>query len=184
MQDKQFSRIDLSDLSLDVEFENCTFVECSLTRKDLSERTFIDCRFENCDLANVTLLNTAFRNVVFDNCKMMGLFIEQCRPFGLDLKFDHCVLDYTSFHGVQLSDTVFENCRLIEADFADADLSGCVFNDCDLKGAQFERTNCEGADFSTSVNMLLDPDNNRLKGAKFALASLPGLLYKYHIDIT
>jgi uncharacterized protein YjbI with pentapeptide repeats len=92
-------------------------------------------------------------------------------------------LDYTSFHGVQLSDAVFESSRLIDADLTEADLNGCVFKDCDLKGAQFERTNCEGTDFSTSVNILLDPEINRLKGAKFSLGSLPGLLYKHNIDI-
>lgn len=183
MLDQRIEKCDISDLDFNEEYEQCTFVECDLSKQDLSERKFIDCRFEDCDLSNATLNNTALREVHFKNCKLLGLFFEQCNPFGLELSFEHCVLDHSSFHGVNLPQTTFTQCRLIDVDLSNADLSESEFNDCDLQGTVFDRTNCEGADLSTSVNILLDPDINRLKHARFSLSSLPGLLYKHQIDI-
>lgn len=183
MFDKRIEKCTISDLPFTEEYEHCTFIECNLSKQDLSERKFIDCRFEDCDLSNATLNNTAFREVHFKDCKLLGLFFEQCNPFGLEMSFEHCTLDHSSFHGVQISDTTFEHSSLVDTDLTGADLSNCVFDDCDLKGAHFEHTKCEGTDFHTSIHILLDPEINRMKGAKFALGSLPGLLYKHHIDI-
>ena len=183
MIDRTFKKCTIRDLSMDDEFENCTFSDCDLASADLGGLTFIDCRFEHCDLANATLLDTALRNITFESCKMMGLFFEQCKPFGLEIRFEDCTLDFSSFHAVQLPGTAFERCRLIDADLAEADLSDCVFTECDLRGALFDHTNCENTDFSTAVNLTLDPDENRIRGAKFSLFGLPGLLSKYEIEI-
>ena len=68
-------------------------------------------------------------------------------------------------------DKLFEKCSITDLPFTE-EYEKCTFKDGGLAGS----------DLSTSVNILLDPENNRLKGAKFAPASLTGLLYKYHID--
>jgi hypothetical protein len=42
----------------------------------------------------------------------------------------------------------------------------------------------EKADFTTAYNFQIDPDLNRVAGAKFALQSLPALLTKYKLRIS
>ena len=49
--------------------------------------------------------------------------------------------------------------------------------------AVFAYTNLEKADLLNSINIVLDPENNKIKEAKFSLASLPGLLGKYEIKV-
>jgi fluoroquinolone resistance protein len=62
-------------------------------------------------------------------------------------------------------------------------LVGAVFYNCDLSAAVFENTHLEKADFRTAYNYHLDPESNRLKGAKFSFHGLPGLLGKYGLEI-
>ncbi|WP_311316321.1 pentapeptide repeat-containing protein [Kaistella jeonii] len=62
-------------------------------------------------------------------------------------------------------------------------LSSADFTDCDLSQTIFQNTNLEKADFRSAFNYTIDPENNRLKGAKFSLAGISGLLGKYQIKI-
>jgi uncharacterized protein YjbI with pentapeptide repeats len=72
---------------------------------------------------------------------------------------------------------------LHETDFAECDLTNGVFDNCDLSGALFDHTNLEKADFRTAFNYSVDPENNRIKKAKFSLPGVTGLLHKYDIEI-
>jgi uncharacterized protein YjbI with pentapeptide repeats len=76
-----------------------------------------------------------------------------------------------------------DSCQLQEVDFSESDLNEGVFNDCDLTHATFERTNLEKADFRTASNFSIDPENNKLKKAKFSTDGLAGLLTKYQLQI-
>ena len=79
--------------------------------------------------------------------------------------------------------TKFKNCNLHEADFAETDLTNAVFENCDLVGAIFDHSILEKTDFRTSFNFSIDPEMNRIKKAKFSLATIKGLLDKYTIEI-
>ena len=79
--------------------------------------------------------------------------------------------------------TNFKDCQLREIDFSEADLSNSSFIDCDLSQAIFQNTNLEKADFRSALYYSIDPENNRLKGAKFSAAGIAGLLDKYQIKI-
>ena len=70
-----------------------------------------------------------------------------------------------------------------EVDLVDCDLTNATFLNCDLAGTVFENTILENADLRTSFNYSIDPDQNRIKKAKFSLAGIPGLLNKYDIEI-
>lgn len=52
-----------------------------------------------------------------------------------------------------------------------------------MKRSIFLKTNLEETDFSTAFNYLINPNENRLKKAKFALQGLPGLLAVYGIEV-
>ena len=54
---------------------------------------------------------------------------------------------------------------------------------CDLQDASFEHTNLERANFATAINYSIDPDNNRVSGARFSMPAVLGLLGKYNIEI-
>ncbi|MCD6063611.1 MAG: pentapeptide repeat-containing protein [Flavipsychrobacter sp.] len=165
------------------EYENCTFRNCDLSGAGLSGSIFIDCSFTGCNLSMAKLVKTAFRGVKFQNCKMMGLQLGDCSEFALEFSFDGCVLDHSSFYQMKLKKTRFTDCRMVETDLTSADLTEATFSNCDLSGATFDNTTLEKADLRTAYNYSIDPERNKIKKAKVSLAGIPGLLYKYDLDI-
>jgi len=51
------------------------------------------------------------------------------------------------------------------------------------RGAVFESTHLERADFRTATNYQIDPERNKMEGAKFSVNNLAGLLVKYELDL-
>lgn len=165
------------------EYENCRFNNCDFSNCDLSGIRFTDCTFNACNLSLAKLSQTAFRDAVFINCKMLGLQFDTCAPFGLSFRFENCILNHSTFYGTKIKKTRFKDSNLLETDFSQCDLSESIFLSCDLTNAIFDSTLLLKADFRTSVNYRIDPENNRIKKAKFSLDGLPGLLQKYDIEI-
>ena len=114
---------------------------------------------------------------------MLGLNFDKCSDFAFSIKVDNCQLNHSSFYKQKLSKTLFAKSKLQEVDFTQCDLSSSVFDDCDLLNAIFYNTDIQNADFRNSHNFTIDPENNRIKGAKFTLQSVGGLLAKYDIKI-
>jgi uncharacterized protein YjbI with pentapeptide repeats len=77
----------------------------------------------------------------------------------------------------------FSNSRLIEVDFTEASLESVSFDGCNLTGSVFLMSNLEKSDFSGAQGYIIDPSNNRMKGAKFSQDGLAGLLLPFGIDI-
>jgi len=161
------------------EFEQFHFIGFDLSQANLAGRRFSECLFEDCNLAGVSLAGTSLQNVAFEGCKLLGLQFTSCRDMLFDVHFDLCQLDYASFWGKTMHNTRFAGCSLQEADFTRTDLTNAVFADCQLHGAIFSETRLLGADFRTAQGVVLDPEQNELKQARFDLQSLPGLLSKY-----
>ncbi|MGI4875837.1 MAG: pentapeptide repeat-containing protein [Janthinobacterium lividum] len=170
-------------LALGREFEQCRFVQCELGDANLAGLRFEDCLFERCNLTTAKLSGAALQNVAFADCKLLGVAFTACQDILFGVHFDYCQLRYASFAGKRLAGTRFAHCTLDETDFTNADLSHAVFQDCDLTRTIFHDTTLAGADFTTARHLSLDPEANRLTGARFALASLPGLLGKYDIVV-
>ncbi len=166
------------------EYENCDFINCNFSNINLSHITFLDCRFEGCNMTMVKVGSTAFKNISFTNCKMLGVHFSDCNPFLLEMKFESCILQLTSFYNLKLKGTIFKNCELQEADFSDCDLTSSAFADCDLALTVFDRTILEKVDFRTATNFNIDLEKNRIKKAQFSVHGLAGLLTKYDIKIT
>ena len=165
------------------EYELCTFTNCSFANVDLSGIEFAECEFRNCDISLAKLGDTSFRDVRFVGCKMLGLHFDDCRQFLFSASFDACQLNLSSFFKVNLKETIFSNCQLQEVDFSESNLSGASFLECELAGAQFDHTNLEKADLRTAYHYTIDPENNRIKRAKFSQAGVVGLLTKFNIVI-
>jgi uncharacterized protein YjbI with pentapeptide repeats len=180
IEDQTFSRIDSLTKG---EYENCSFNSCNFAEMDLSEFIFTNCIFNSSNLSMVKLNKTAFRDVKFKDCKMLGLRYENCNEFGLSFSFDACQLNHSSFYKTKIKKTLFKNSDLLETDFTEADLTAAIFENCDLSKAIFDQTILEKADFRTSFNYTLDPENNRIKKAKFSISGILGLMHKYDIEV-
>jgi uncharacterized protein YjbI with pentapeptide repeats len=115
---------------------------------------------------------------------MLGLHFEDCNSFLLELHFEECMLNLSSFYQLSLKNTMFKTCSLQEVDFTECNLTKAQFSACDLLSAIFYRTILEAADLSSASNFNIDPENNRIQKAKFALTDLPGLLVKYNLKIS
>lgn len=179
-----FSRQDYTETPLAKgEYENCNFRDCIFAESDLSGNRFVDCTFAGCDLSNVKVMKTGFQETAFKDCKMLGFHFDDCDQIGLTVRFENCQLDHSSFYQVKLNHTVFLNSSLREVDFTEGDLRNTILDQCDLLGATFDHTNLERANLSTAFNYSIDPENNPVRGAKFSLPSVLGLLHKYQIDI-
>jgi len=164
-------------------YELCTFKNCDFSNSDLSKIQFIECEFYDCNLSSTNLFETGFQNVLFHGCKLMGLHFEKCSEFAFSIKVRHSQLNHSSFYQLKLPNTVFNSSKLEAVDFTECDLSHSIFTNCDLLDAIFDHTILEKADFKDAYNFIIDPENNRMKGAKFSLKTVKGLLSKYNISI-
>ena len=183
-EDKQFEKQSYADAPYPVaEHEDCQFEACDFSNTDLSGSSFSDCVFDGCQFSMTKLRNTSFRNVIFKNCKMLGLHFEDCNPFLLSLHVDNSSIKLSSFLKMNLKKMQWTNSALHELDFSEADLSSAIFEGCDLQRSIFAGTNLEKSDLRTSYNYSIDPEQNRLKKAKFSLPGVIGLLDKHDIQI-
>jgi uncharacterized protein YjbI with pentapeptide repeats len=72
---------------------------------------------------------------------------------------------------------------LNEVDFTETDLTESLFEQCDFQGAVFDNTILEKVDLSSSFNFSINPNQNRIKQAKFSRTELSGLLDSFQIKI-
>jgi fluoroquinolone resistance protein len=166
------------------EYEACRFEGCDFSETNFSGFKFSGCHFKDCNLSLVKTGNTAFRDCIFTGCKMLGVKFDDCNTIGLEMQFNHCNLQHSSFYKLKIKSTRFNESNLTETDFTQADLGNCNFDGCNLLYAIFDNTILEKADFRTAYNYSIDPENNRIKKAMFSLPGVAGLLNKYGISIT
>ncbi|NQY06051.1 MAG: pentapeptide repeat-containing protein [Flavobacteriaceae bacterium] len=178
--DKEFTN--KSDLPLG-EYDECTFIQCNFSGKELSHSEFLNCEFIDCDLSNVKLIQAAFREVSFENCKLLGLHFENCNEFLFSVAFNRCQLQLSSFYQCSLKNTKFRQCKLNDVDFTEANLEKASLDRSNLEGAIFEQTNLVEADFRNAINYTIDPEQNKLKKTKFSKEAVFGLLNKYDLII-
>lgn len=183
-ENETFSKIDFKNNELDKEYEDCVFDLCDFSDVKLTDISFIACTFKDCDFSNAKLNNTSFKDVTFQQCKMLGLHFDDCNKFLLEMRFENCTLNLSSFYQLKLKSIQFKDCQLQEVDFSSADLTNAQFLNCDLAHATFDNTILEKADLLTAINYAFDPEVNYIKKAKFSRESVIGLLVKYDIDIS
>jgi uncharacterized protein YjbI with pentapeptide repeats len=121
--------------------------------------------------------------IVFNECKLMGVNFSDCADLLFSLKFEQCILDCCSFTRKSMRKTPFIDSTVKETDFAECDLSNSSFQNTDLSKSVFNRTKLNGVDFITAYNYSIDPELNSIKGAKFSIHGITGLLIKYDIHI-
>jgi fluoroquinolone resistance protein len=154
------------------EFDKCTFQQVDFSNCIIRNSIFSDCVMETCNLTMAQLINTGFSGVKFKNCKMLGIDFNPVRDLSFSVSFDNCILDYASFSRKKLRNTIFKKCRMMEVNFQETDLTGSIFPDCDLTRTLFNNTILNDADFTSAYNFSIDPENNKVKKAKFSASGL------------
>jgi uncharacterized protein YjbI with pentapeptide repeats len=185
---KRFVSLDLSNRPLAAkEFEDCEFRSCDFSGATLSKCKFIDCRFVACNLSLVKVTASKFREVTLDECKAVGINWTmaswQKLTTSSPLKFRKCILNDSSFFGLNLDEFVIEDCKARDVDFREANLNRARCCYTDFSNSLFGKTNLAGADFTEAVNYDIDVFSNPIKGAKFSRFEALRLLDSLDIEL-
>ena len=182
--DQEYNKLDYTQKGFQIgEYESCTFIDCNFSNIDLSACNFTDCDFKGCNLGMAKLSNTVLNDVRFSDCKLLGLHFEDANKVIFAVSFKKCQLNLSCFYQLKLKKTKFQDCQLLEVDFSEADLTESVFDQCNFQGAVFDNTILEKADLSSSINFSINPNQNKIKQAKFSRTELAGLLDIFQIKI-
>ena len=163
------------------EYYECSFTNCDFSESNLSQLLFCECQFTDCNLSLSKLPETSFQDVSFLRCKFSGTDFSGIKDLLVEFEFFECMLKYAIFESVNIQGTRFDHCDLGEADFSGTNLQRAMFSKCELNRAVFENSNLNQASFTGSINVSIDPERNQIRGAKFDLTQLPGLLQKHQI---
>lgn len=165
------------------EFDRCTFVNCDFSSSTIRQSNFMDCLFDSCNFSMAQLHHSGLKNCDFINSKLVGVDFSVCNDFLFSVNFKNCQLDYSTFLQKKMKKTKFIECSLKEVDFSEVELTEAVFISSELMGAIFENTNLVKADLRSAKNYIIDPENNKIKKARFSYPGIIGLLEKYDILI-
>jgi fluoroquinolone resistance protein len=187
--DVVFRGLDLEGLEVaSSEFEDCRFVGLRLKGAEVRDCRFVECAFSECDLSLIRVPGSAFSACRFEDSKMIGVNWTEARwpekRLWVPIGFERCVLNHSTFLGLDLRKVRVVGCAAHDVDFREADLTEASFDGTDLLGALFGGTNLTGADLSTSTNYRIDPSGNTLKGARFSLPEAISLLDGLDIRLT
>lgn len=162
-----FSEQPLADLF----FEDCLFDSCKFSGVKLENCRFIDCTFCNCDLSLVVVKNARFDNVEFNECKIVGVNwyeLGENRIMGNQLIFHKCILNSSSFSGLEMQQSKLMDCKLYDVDFTDTNCEGSDFSYSDCLNARFHKTNLSACNFCFASNYNINLYTNIVDRTKFS----------------
>jgi fluoroquinolone resistance protein len=181
--DIQFIKDELEE----VEFDNCSFKNCDFNGTTFKHCKFIDCHFFQCNLSNVKVGYSRFNEVFFDHCKMLGIDWTRATwpnlALASPLKFSHCILNDSSFHGLKLTELQLESCKLQDVDFREGNFSQGNFSNSDFSYSLFNRTQLVETDFTDACNYNIDIHLNNIKQGKFSRDQAINLLIGLDIEL-
>jgi len=192
--DSEFLEREFEELSgdkveiLSTDFEDCVFRRCAFPGAIFRACEFTSCTFLQCDLALVRLTNSSFSGCRFEDSKLIGVNWAEARWAASKLwrpvHFVRCVLDHSTFLGLDLTDVSFEECVAHDVDFREANLTRALFRGTDLDRSLFAGTDLTEADLSGARNYRIHPAENKIKKAKFSMPEAMSLLEGLDIDLT
>lgn len=187
-EDETFEGVDLAKAELErSQFYGCTFEDCVLRESLLRECRFIECAFSGCDLSLAQVFRSAFSASRFERCQLVGVNWTHAEWGDDSLKapagYFASALNHSTFLGLNLEGISIVDCAAADVDFRDGNLRRVDFGGTDLSGSLFNHTDLAGADFSRARNYRIDPSQNTLRNAKFALPEALSLLYSMDIRL-
>jgi fluoroquinolone resistance protein len=173
-----------------VAFLDCTFINCSFRETIFKACKFQGCVFKKCDLSLAQVERCTFTNTLFKDSRLLGVNWTKASWGKSELHvllktidFTNCVLNYSSFTGLNLEKMVMRRCTALEVDFSEANLraADCMFTD--FTKSQFRHTDLTGTDLRGATNYFIQPGLNTLKKTRFSLPEAMSLLYNLDIEI-
>jgi len=188
---QSFADIELKNSQVEnIEFVNCTFNHCDFNESIFRTCTFRDCVFSNCDLSLLRVDKSLFKNTEFKSCKALGINWskaswgrKEITQLIKSIDFSKCVLNYSTFIGLELSHLNMQDCIAHEVDFSKAILRKANFKGTDLQNAIFRNSDLREANFVRAKNYSISPQLNKISRAKFSLPEVMSLLYNMDIVI-
>ena len=163
-------------------FENCSFKNCSFSDASFRDVTLIECKFDGCDLSNTQFTGARMRDSTFQDSKLIGINWASASALS-GVSFQKCILNLSVFQSLDLRKCAIVDCAAREADFSETNLSEANLRGTDFSGARFSNTKLEKADLRNAVNYAIDPNENRIKKAKFSLPEAMSLLQGLGIEV-
>jgi len=168
-EEQTFRGGDLTEADLgSKELVRCTFRNVRMMQSRWKGARLEDCIFDGCDLTRIAPAGLMARGVSFTGCKMIGIDWSDLGAYPA-ITFDGCDLRYDSFVSLKLRKIQFQRCDLRDAQLVDVDLGEASFRDCQLGGTRFERCDLRRASFTGAVDLILEPQGNRLGGTRVPL---------------
>jgi uncharacterized protein YjbI with pentapeptide repeats len=168
-------------------FDDCCFEDCDLTGATFYDCRFIDCTFVGCNLSLARFPGCRFSDVRFEGSKLIGVDWTLARWPNLTLaapiSFSQCILNDSSFFGLELPELALEACKARNVDFREGRFPGARFCFCDLAGCLFNRTDLSGADFTDATDYDIDVNLNQVRGARFSRQEALRLLDHLGIEL-
>lgn len=186
--DETFTDIELAGAIIEGRrFRDCSFVRCNLSDASLVRCRFSDCKFVDCNLSLTKVTSTGFSGVTFTDCKTVGInwtdaYWSSIRVPG-SLSFVRCILNDSTFFGLDLRELKLIDCRAIDVDFTGANCEDADFSHSDLRDSVFRQSKLARANFSEASNYSINISNNDIKRAKFTLPDAMSLLYSLDIEL-
>lgn len=153
---------------IDLDFCDCKFINCKFAEIVFEECLFEDCTFIECDLSLIKPTYSSFIDVNFKYCKAVGVnWAEAATPLRVD--FYSCIINLSSFFGIDLTKIIMTECVAKEVDFTSANLTKGNFEKTDFENSRFLKTNLTQANFRNSINYGIDHKCNLLRKTRFSL---------------
>ncbi|ULU26529.1 pentapeptide repeat-containing protein [Dyella terrae] len=186
--DATFEDVQANGAALDgIRFHDCSFVRCQFSEATLARCRFSDCEFRECNLSLAKLTGSGFDAARFIDCKMVGIDWTRAHwprvRMAKALAFERCVINDSSFFGLDLREFVLIECRALDVDFTDANCEDADFHGTDLRDSVFARTRLGRANFVEAQNYRIDVFHNDIKRARFSLPEAVALLDSLGIEL-
>ncbi|MGO1460736.1 MAG: pentapeptide repeat-containing protein [Marinobacter sp.] len=170
-----------------VEFEECQFLDCDFSGVKFQNCNFVNCEFVRCNLSLVNLFNTRLFGINFRECKLIGIDWTQATwpiyHVDFELRFEHCILNDSSFFGLTLNELTLDECKLHDVDFREGNFNKSAMNYSDFTHSVFMRTSLQSVDFCDSTNYAINVLENNVECAKFSRFEALNLLECLGIEL-
>lgn len=174
----------------EITFQDCTFENCSFKETTVRSCKFSHCSFKNCDLSLMKVDGSTFKDTNFEDSKVIGVNWvkaswgrKEIVHLIQTIDFRRCVLNYSTFMGLDLEKMTLRKCIARDVDFSEANLKGADCRFTDFENSQFRHTDLSGVDFCGATNYFIQPHLNTIKQARFSLPEAMSLLYNLDIEI-
>jgi len=185
---KHFVGLDLSNKALIAkEFEDCNFRDCDFSGAILDKSKFVDCHFEKCNLSLIKISQSKLTDVMFEECKMVGVDWTRATwssfKLNASIKFYKCILNDSSFFGLDMAEIVIEESKAHDVDFREGNFSDANFSYSDFSNALFNNTNLTSVNFVEAINYNIDVYINNISKAKFTRYEATRLLDSLGVEL-